>query len=607
MCNQQPETLTIYNLLNNNQYIVPIYQRNYAWTNAEIKQLLYDINSKATDTTTSKYYLGTLITSAAGNNGTIPIIDGQQRYTTLSLINAVLYKSFNTGKVNYPIPGCNLTFETGRLTGQYINSFYEKTEPLPDSEKNIVDSSSITNIKSAVTVITEYIKDHIKEIDTFIEYFYNQVMIIKVEVPPNTDVNHYFEIMNTRGEQLEKHEILKSWFIEKTEIKFRDNFSVIWDSCSQMDSYVITNFNQTIISDILNKGLTCNVYENNNSNTNEVEPITIATILTDLTTDNKETFEQPTIDKYKSIIDFPTFLMFVLKTINNNTPLDDKKLLEVEGYRQDSLLDPTDFIKRLLYYRVLFDKYVIKREVSQDNDWKWWLYRKDNNENIDTVFTNGQAATDKNNEKQLIMMQSMLHVSMTTYNETDNWLYNTLKYLGEQSTPNNINITDYIQFTDNIIKKEVKNQITKASNNDMHKPRILFYGLDYLLWKKYRDNGLEEKYKKYTDKIKNFQFSQNNSVEHIKPQKYEHELIPNDTYKNTKDILNNFGNLCLISSSSNSKYSDYNFEAKKEQFDKKKSIESLKLVEVYIHNEWGTTQITEHGDNMIKLLKNYTD
>ena len=47
-------------------------------------------------------------------------------------------------------------------------------------------------------------------VQDFADYLFSHVQIIKVEVPPDTDLNHYFEIMNNRGEQLEKHEILKA-------------------------------------------------------------------------------------------------------------------------------------------------------------------------------------------------------------------------------------------------------------------------------------------------------------------------------------------------------------------------------------------------------------
>ena len=34
-------------------------------------------------------------------------------------------------------------------------------------------------------------------------------------MPEGTDLNHYFEIMNIRGEQLEKHEVLKARLMKK--------------------------------------------------------------------------------------------------------------------------------------------------------------------------------------------------------------------------------------------------------------------------------------------------------------------------------------------------------------------------------------------------------
>lgn len=50
-----------------------------------------------------------------------------------------------------------------------------------------------------------------KEIDKskFIERLDN-VQLIRIQVPSKIDLNHYFEIMNTRGEQLEFHEIAKA-------------------------------------------------------------------------------------------------------------------------------------------------------------------------------------------------------------------------------------------------------------------------------------------------------------------------------------------------------------------------------------------------------------
>ena len=50
------------------------------------------------------------------------------------------------------------------------------------------------------------------------EYLFEKVVIVRFQVPKDTDLNHYFEIMNSRGEQLEKHEILKSRLMKELNV-----------------------------------------------------------------------------------------------------------------------------------------------------------------------------------------------------------------------------------------------------------------------------------------------------------------------------------------------------------------------------------------------------
>ena len=64
-----------------------MYQRNYAWGEGEITQLLQDVldyqgkrNSKDKH---QPYYIGTLVVFARGDSS-FEVIDGQQRFTTLS-------------------------------------------------------------------------------------------------------------------------------------------------------------------------------------------------------------------------------------------------------------------------------------------------------------------------------------------------------------------------------------------------------------------------------------------------------------------------------------------------------------------------------------------
>ena len=280
------------------------------------------------------YYLGSLVYSKR-ENGDFELIDGQQRHTTLTLINLVL-KSKNYDQVNKT----NLKFDSRRNTQIYIEKLYDNY-----SDFENISSKGVENIQAAINIIQEELS--YVDIQKFSTNFYQNVKVFLVEVPQDTDLNHYFEIMNNRGEQLEKHEIVKSLLMGKiheneneTKEVRQDKFAKIWDACSDMTDYIWSNFNsderriifkdqENLIFDKIN-------FTTNNSTDEEK---TLSEILKDEKSFVLNSFsqEEKVIKaKYRSIIDFPNFLMQVLKLVNENTPLDDKKLLEYFQNKDES-------------------------------------------------------------------------------------------------------------------------------------------------------------------------------------------------------------------------------------------------------------------------------
>lgn len=67
-------------------YVVPLYQRNYAWGGKQITQLIQDIYDNYKSDKTSRYYIGSLVVLLRNNDGKYEVIDGQQRLTTISLL-----------------------------------------------------------------------------------------------------------------------------------------------------------------------------------------------------------------------------------------------------------------------------------------------------------------------------------------------------------------------------------------------------------------------------------------------------------------------------------------------------------------------------------------
>ena len=74
------------------KYVVPIYQRNFAWVEEQICQLLQDIRESIND---QQYYIGSLVVLRR-QDGTFEVIDGQQRLTTLALLSYVLQLKIET-------------------------------------------------------------------------------------------------------------------------------------------------------------------------------------------------------------------------------------------------------------------------------------------------------------------------------------------------------------------------------------------------------------------------------------------------------------------------------------------------------------------------------
>lgn len=129
---------------------------------------------------------------------------------------------------------------------------------------------------------------------------------------------------------------------------------------------------------------------------------------------------------FSTIITFPNFLLHVLRLMTEkDVPLDDKRLLEsFNEFMIGEYDDPEWFIVSLLQARILFDRYIIKRE--NDEDWSLKTLKRYLNEQNNFNYVNS-SKNDKLN-KQLTMLLAMLHVSFPAQ-VYKHWLNAALYYL----------------------------------------------------------------------------------------------------------------------------------------------------------------------------------
>lgn len=603
------EEFSIQDLFTSGNYIIPVYQRNYAWGEKEINQLIDDINDYCKDNDEKNYYIGTLVVFKRGKN--FEVIDGQQRLTTLFILMSVLKKLNDS---------FGLKFESRDKAQKTLQEIKSQDFKLDNNSKVELN----THILNGYEIIQKRL-DKLNNRDLFVKYLLENVQILRVEVPQDTDLNYYFEIMNNRGEQLEKHEILKSRMLEK--LKGDSNstriFNTIWEACANMEKYVQYGFSAAEKDDQRTRifGAKWNEFTKTNfdellGQSDQIQISEEATSIVELIGVNakkiqssKQAKNDDNSDRFNSVINFSNFLLHVLRIqTQKDIPLDDKRLLETFNGRYESMEDVKCFAFNLLKTKFLFDNYIIKREyTSKVDEWSLkQLIKNDHPSKNNSAYYKNRFDDERQN-KTILMLLSMFHVSAPTLIRK-HWLNAALKYLFDKSK---ILDSDYIAYLEKLAKAYMKDRFLSESPIDYYKiiyenngksknntidwnnldqgtgvENFIFNYLDYLLWK--------AKPEEYSI----FSFAFRSSVEHYYPQH------PMENIKELDECtLNYFGNLCLVSKSENSRLSNFTPKAKKE-FYSQQSNNSIKQRIMMNALNWGKMEIEAHQNEMLEILKN---
>lgn len=611
---------TVKELLFHDQYLIPIYQRNYAWSVQEMEQLLHDVADYTPKDGNSKdihYYIGNLIVYPKRDKNNpdkiiYETIDGQQRLTTLNIILCALKNSLNEVDFNW-FEHENISFDNRESSNMTLRAIYKD---------EIHKGYFHTSYNTAICEVYDHVLPSLEKVceerklkkEQFLEFFLNNVIILRVPVPKDTNLNHYFEIMNSRGEQLEQYEVLKARLMSflPDDPNKHLTFDRVWEACSEMERYVQMNFNQDErkvlfgetwedIPDIDNfEKLTTSIISCHKTSGTDSELKSIETLFADADNnvkftdpDNESEDESP--DRFHSLINFSNFLLHALKIIYKGDveiPLDDKRLTatfdEVLKSEKDQESFVGQFICELVKLRFLFDKFIIKSRQEQGAE-KWSLRRLNSRKNGNTrspyyvsTFSSANSDDDTDNN-QIIMLLSMFHISSPTL-IYKYWMNAALHFVYEKSEMTVQTYKSYleqlaktymldrylisnneakIEFYDIIYKNNAKPVHTTEDaewnllNNGVKVENFVFNFYDYILWS--------------SGNYKDFSFTYRNSVEHFYPQyPVGHPVMD-------KKYLDNFGNLCLISRGMNSKFSNNMPGAKVDNFGTLEELKTLSL------------------------------
>ena len=599
-------SLSVNRLLNEDTYAIPLYQRNFAWTYEEIEQLLNDV-ADAFQENRDNYYIGTLVVNK--ENDLFKIIDGQQRTTALNLIALALKHEFGFDRLK----AVNLTFPARKKSNENIQKLFTKQKISEDDENELTRGYGYA--KDALKEVLE--KRHLNP-QSFVDYLFENVIIFRSILPEDLDLNLYFERFNSRGEQLEAHEILKAQMMAKfgTDQEMAQKFARIWDACAEFDKPVSSQFKmrrkraddfqerERIFGWHFTNYSFHNIYDDIDFYQNERRKL--SDILGKKINEKNIEVEKDFGD-YTQVIDFPTFLLHVLAIWEgkdtSEVQLDDKKLLALFDIKNKNKTWIIEFSEFLLKIKHIFDNYIVRNsnmDSSSRNKDEWFLQKGTYYEYqpngkakehyiVEERFTKNTFSDSEINQN-IILLQSMFAVTFTA-NRDSRWLYEILQFLYRHIAELNDQ-----EFGDHFKEFIEKMAVTYAEERLFTEDRrIKNYGaipvyafnfVDYVLWK-----NREELKKDYDIEFKDFKFAYRRSIEHWFPQ---HPNSDERVEKMDDQFLHSFGNLCIITDSQNSKFGNLVPSAKYKQWEGIFDRQSLKLqmmATITEKTKWESNQI----------------
>lgn len=445
------------------------------------------------------------------------------------------------------------------------------------------------------------------------------VRIYRIVVPDDTDLNRYFEIMNVRGEQLEPADIVKARLMNLLESdEKRMWFAQIWNACSDMNGYVQMHFDSELRTAIFGEkwngfpaveAFTSGAVSGQNKSIDGVdeagaslrsqnilpESSVLSAILHPDTGYSYDAVDEKALKcedddaRCRSVIYFSHFLLHVLRVF--------KKSLGGEGLESgqlivakmaaafESALPQEDKKKQaewawgyvicLLRCRFVFDKHIIKRDYLYDADrgtWSLLELRKTGERTWKYDDTQGIAEGTVAHKLNL-MIQSCLRVSYTDH-KTMRWVTVMLDWLyNEYRKSGLVTMQECADRAEAFAKEEARKFFCDLKDANWRlgtrTAHLLFNYLDFLLWRNSVTCGKEE----------DFVFEFRNSVEHWYPQhpneenlsawasgfvvdegKFrwlaDEEIIAIDDGRRRLLDRDQFGNLCIITPSENSTFSN---------------------------------------------------
>lgn len=207
------------------QFIIPIYQRTYSWTEKQCRQLWDDILRAGASDAITVHFIGSIVYVEQGlsqvtHQSPLLVIDGQQRLTTVSLLLEALARAVGDDE---PIDG----FSAPKLRAYYLTNALEKgdryfklllSQTDNDSLKSIIKNSEqpqspSLRVTQNFALFTEWLNKQQGDLATVCR---GLAKLVVVDIALNRDQDNpqlIFESMNSTGKELSQADLIRNYIL----------------------------------------------------------------------------------------------------------------------------------------------------------------------------------------------------------------------------------------------------------------------------------------------------------------------------------------------------------------------------------------------------------
>ncbi len=243
----------------NNQFVIPIYQRVYSWEKEQCEQLWDDIIKIGGNDKMNGHFIGSILYVRDGITHSSPllIIDGQQRLTTITLLLIAL-RNHSSDEVKILEKFSRKEIENRYLINSNRDGDKKFRLILSESDKDtllsLIDKNKRKPSEPSVKIVENFklfekwINENTDKLETIFKGL-EKLMIVYIALDKEkNDPQLIFESMNSKGIELTQTDLIRNYIIMETETeeKQKDFYNQYWRAMEKDFTQNETLFNRFV-------------------------------------------------------------------------------------------------------------------------------------------------------------------------------------------------------------------------------------------------------------------------------------------------------------------------------------------------------------------------